>query len=189
MPVVAPRTAASRSASGNTMLGDFPPSSSVMRFSVSAEPRMISLPVDVSPVNAILSMPGCATIIRPTLEPGPVTTFRTPGGMPASWAISASARAVIGVWPRLASHCVSQARPARPSVAMSNEIPGTIAATTPTALAACSRQFRRPGMVCLNLVRPAAYTQHSAAAASRSAATRKSVACAAAPAARSRRRG
>ena len=33
---------------------------------------MISLPVDVSPVNAILSMPGCSTIICPTVDPGPV---------------------------------------------------------------------------------------------------------------------
>ena len=57
------------------MGGDFPPSSSVIRFSVSAEPFMIPLPVEVSPVNAILSMPGCSTIACPTVEPGPVTTF------------------------------------------------------------------------------------------------------------------
>ena len=40
------------------MFGDLPPSSSVTRFSVSAAPRMISLPTAVDPVNAILSMPG-----------------------------------------------------------------------------------------------------------------------------------
>jgi hypothetical protein len=68
-----------------------------MRLSVSADPFMISRPVDVSPVNAILSMPGCSTIIRPTREPGPVITLRTPGGRPTSAAISASASAVNGV--------------------------------------------------------------------------------------------
>jgi hypothetical protein len=36
MPVVAPRTAAFRSASAKTTLGDFPPSSSETFFSVSA---------------------------------------------------------------------------------------------------------------------------------------------------------
>ena len=106
-----------------------------MRFSVSAEPRMISLPVDVSPVNAILSMPGCATIIRPTLEPGPVTTFRTPGGMPTSWAISASARAVSGVW--LAGLMITVLPQARAGATFqvassSGKFQGTIAATTPT---------------------------------------------------------
>jgi hypothetical protein len=79
------------------MLGDFPPSSSVMRFSVSAEFRMISRPVDVSPVKAILSMPGWATISRPSVVPVPVTTLSTPGGRPTSLAICASARAVSGV--------------------------------------------------------------------------------------------
>jgi hypothetical protein len=79
------------------MFGDLPPSSSVMRFSVSADPFMIPLPVDVSPVNAILSMPGCSTIICPTVDPGPVITLSTPGGRPASCATSASASAVSGV--------------------------------------------------------------------------------------------
>ena len=50
--------------------------------SVSAALRMIALPVVVSPVNATLSMPGCSTSAWPTVEPGPVMTFRTPGGKP-----------------------------------------------------------------------------------------------------------
>ena len=50
------------------MLGDLPPSSSVIFFSVSAAARMMALPVVVSPVNAILSMPGCSTIACPTLD-------------------------------------------------------------------------------------------------------------------------
>ena len=64
------------------MFGDLPPSSSVMVLSVSAALRMIALPVVVSPVNAILSMPGCSTSAWPTDDPGPVMTFRTPGGKP-----------------------------------------------------------------------------------------------------------
>jgi hypothetical protein len=52
------------------MFADLPPSSSVIFFRVSAEPRMIPLPVEVSPVNAILSMPRCSTSIWPTFDPG-----------------------------------------------------------------------------------------------------------------------
>src|SRR6185436_19344970 len=98
MPVVAPRSAASTSASARTMFGDLPPSSSVIFLSVSAAALMIPLPVLVSPVKAILSMPGCSTIACPTLEPGPVITLSTPGGSPTSTAISPSAIAVSGVW-------------------------------------------------------------------------------------------
>ncbi len=135
MPVVAPRTAASMSASGNTMFGDLPPSSSVIFFSVSADSRMIPLPVEVSPVNAILSMPGCSTIIRPTSDPGPVMTFRTPGGRPTSWPISASASAVRGVW--LAGLMITvlpqaSAGPTFQEVSSSGKFHGTMAAITPT---------------------------------------------------------
>ena len=80
------------------MFGDLPPSSSVIFLSVSAAPFMIALPVQVSPVNAILSMPGCSTIACPSFAPGPVRTFSTPGGRPTSIAISPSASAVSGVW-------------------------------------------------------------------------------------------
>jgi hypothetical protein len=79
------------------MFGDLPPSSSVMRLSVPADPRMMSRPVDVSPVKAILSMPECSTSICPTTDPGPVTTLMTPGGMPTCCAASARASAVNGV--------------------------------------------------------------------------------------------
>ncbi len=117
------------------MFGDLPPSSSMMRFSVSAEPLMIPLPVDVSPVNAILSMPGCSTIICPTSDPGPVMTFSTPGGRPASAAISASASAVSGVW--LAGLMITvlphaSAGATFHAVSSSGKFHGTIAATTPT---------------------------------------------------------
>ena len=96
---------------------------------------MIPLPVDVSPVNAILSMPGCSTIICPTFEPGPVMTFSTPGGRPTSCAISARASAVSGVW--LAGLMITvlphaSAGATFHAVSSSGKFHGTIAATTPT---------------------------------------------------------
>ena len=117
------------------MFGDLPPSSSVIRFSDSAEPRMICLPVEVSPVNAILSMPGWSTIIWPTDAPGPVITLSTPAGTPASTAASARASAVSGVW--LAGLMITVLPQARAgatfhAVSSSGKFHGTMAATTPT---------------------------------------------------------
>ena len=64
------------------MFGLLPPSSSEIFFTLPAASRMISWPVVVSPVNATLPMPGWAAIDAPAVPPGPVTTLRTPGGMP-----------------------------------------------------------------------------------------------------------
>src|SRR5438270_825395 len=75
MPLMAPRTAESISESANTMFGLLPPNSSVTRFRVSAAVRMISLPTEVEPVNATLSIPGCATTARPVAGP-PVNIAR-----------------------------------------------------------------------------------------------------------------
>ena len=123
------------SASGRTMFGDLPPSSRVIFFSVSAELRMICLPVDVSPVKAILSTSGCSTIACPTEEPGPVMTLRTPGGKPTSEAISPSAIAVSGVWlAGLRRTTLPQASAGATfhAASSSGKFQGTIAATTPT---------------------------------------------------------
>ena len=133
--MVAPRIAASMSASGSTMFGDLPPSSRVIFLSVSAALRMIPLPVLVSPVNAILSMPGCSTSAWPTVEPAPVTTFRTPGGKPASSASSPSARAVSGVWLaglRMTVLPQASAGATFHAASSSGKFQGTMAATTPT---------------------------------------------------------
>ena len=96
---------------------------------------MIALPVLVSPVNAILSIPGCSTIACPSVAPDPVSTFRTPGGNPTSSAISPSASAVSGVWlagftmivlPHASAGAIFQ-------VAInSGKFQGTIAAQTPS---------------------------------------------------------
>src|SRR5271165_4559661 len=96
-PNNAPSTAASQSASAKNTFGDFPPSSSVTRFSVSAADFTIILPTAALPVNAILSTPGCATSAAPVISPTPFTTFTTPGGSPTSSNQLASSIAVSGV--------------------------------------------------------------------------------------------
>ena len=91
MPVVAPRTAASRSASAKTMFGDLPPSSSVTLLQrLGGAAHDAACRSRSSPVNAILSTPGMLDDApgRPS-SPAPVTTLSTPGGRPTSCAISA----------------------------------------------------------------------------------------------------
>ena len=78
------------------MLGLLPPSSSEIFFTLFEASRMISWPVVVSPVKATLPMPACPAIAAPAEPPGPVTTFSTPGGIPASSASSPSRIAVNG---------------------------------------------------------------------------------------------
>src|SRR6478672_11568779 len=96
MPFTIPSTAWSRAASANTMLAALPPSSRVSRRPVPASSVAIRLPTAVEPVNATFARSGCATSAAPVSGP-PVTTFSTPGGSPASSAISASSSAVSGV--------------------------------------------------------------------------------------------
>jgi hypothetical protein len=79
------------------MFGLLPPSSSVIRLIGDDAIRMISPPVSVEPVNAILSTPGCCTRYAPVVLPGPGTMLTAPGGMPTSVASSPSRNAVSGV--------------------------------------------------------------------------------------------
>ncbi len=79
------------------MFGDFPPSSSVTRFRVSAPARMMSLPTSFDPVNPTLSTPGCVVSGAPAVSPKPVSTWSTPAGRPASSRIAGSCRQVSGV--------------------------------------------------------------------------------------------
>ena len=58
---------------------------------------MISPPVLVEPVNAILSTPGWRTRYAPVDGPSPGTTLTDPAGNPTSVASSASRIAVSGV--------------------------------------------------------------------------------------------
>ena len=74
-----------------------PPSSSVTRLIGSEASRMISPPVFVEPVKAILSTPGCLTRYEPVVGPSPGTTLTTPAGKPTSAASSAIRSADSGV--------------------------------------------------------------------------------------------
>ena len=86
-----------RSESANTMLALLPPSSSVTRFTWSAQPAMIRLPTSVEPVKQTLRTAGCVTKRSPTIEPFPGMTVKTPSGKPASRPSSPRRIAVNGV--------------------------------------------------------------------------------------------
>src|SRR5882762_5821018 len=77
--IAAPGTAASRSASANTMSGDLPPSSSDTRLRLPADALTIDCPVTCEPVKATLSTPGCEASAAPAVSPYPGTTLTTPG--------------------------------------------------------------------------------------------------------------
>ncbi len=62
------------------MFGDLPPSSVVDGMRFWAAYCMISRPVTVSPVNAILAIRGFVASALPISAPGPVTTLMTPAG-------------------------------------------------------------------------------------------------------------
>ena len=62
------------------MLGDLPPSSSVTGIRFSAAYCMISRPVVVSPVKAILAIRGLEASGLPASTPKPCTTLTTPLG-------------------------------------------------------------------------------------------------------------
>src|SRR5579871_3812751 len=97
IPAITPFIAASSGASSKTMLGDFPPSSSVSRARFCAVPRMMARAVSVPPVKLTLATPGWETSAAPACGPYPVTTFTTPSGNPTSFISRTSSRAVIGV--------------------------------------------------------------------------------------------
>ena len=90
IPIAAPATAASISASSKTMTGDLPPSSSVTFLRLPDAALTISLPTCVEPVNATFDTRGCAPSAAPATSPSPVTQLITPGGTPASCASSTS---------------------------------------------------------------------------------------------------
>src|SRR2546425_66095 len=93
-----PSTAASRSASSNTMNGALPPSSSESFLIVSADWRMRMRPVSVEPVNESFRTFGLAHSSAPIALESPVMTLSTPFGMPARSPSSAMASAEYGVW-------------------------------------------------------------------------------------------
>src|SRR5678809_333778 len=98
LEAIAPSTAASRSASSNTMNGALPPSSRESFFTVSAHCFMRRLPVAVEPVNDSLRTSGFEHSSPPIAFEPPVRTLSTPLGIPARSPSSAMASAEYGVW-------------------------------------------------------------------------------------------
>src|SRR5471030_3109537 len=93
----APSTAASRSASSNTMNGALPPSSSDSFLMVLALCSISRRPTAVEPVKVSLRTVGLDVISAPMSFGVPVTTLNTPAGTPARSANTASASAQYGV--------------------------------------------------------------------------------------------
>ncbi len=117
------------------MTGDLPPSSSDTRVMWSTAARCTRLPTSVDPVNAILLTPGCEASAAPAVGPRPVTTFTTPGGIPASSTSSPKRNALRGVSSAGFSTTVHPAASAGPifqAAISSGKFQGMIAPTTPT---------------------------------------------------------
>ena len=83
IPAIVPFTAFWMSASGKTMLGDLPPSSSSVGVRFSAACSDILRAVSMPPVNDSLPMPGWLAMAAPVTPPYPVTTLKMPGGKPS----------------------------------------------------------------------------------------------------------
>ena len=97
MPSATDATAASMSASANTMWGDLPPSSRATGISFSAAMAAMRRPLPVPPVNDTHFTPGCRTSASPATAPVPGRMLRSPAGSPASSAASPRAIAPEGV--------------------------------------------------------------------------------------------
>ena len=87
-------SAASRSASANTIWGDLPPSSSVTGTALRAAAACTDAPASNEPVKETWCTPGWPASAAPASAPVPGTTFSAPRGSPARRAISAKASAV-----------------------------------------------------------------------------------------------
>ena len=123
------------SASANTSAGLLPPSSRLTRLNPSAAACMILRPTARLPVNESLLIIGWLISASPVGSPGPVTTFSTPGGSPAS-SISATSRSTENVaYSDGLSTIVQPAASAGASFcadSSSGAFHGTTAPTTPT---------------------------------------------------------
>jgi hypothetical protein len=79
-PLMRPKAASSRFASGRTIAGSLPPSSRVTFVRLAAAIAMIRLPPPTLPVKQTCLIRGSPTTIGPRTSSAPVTTFSTPGG-------------------------------------------------------------------------------------------------------------
>ena len=135
LETMAPCTAASISASSNTINGALPPSSIEVRFTVAAHSAINCLPTGVDPVKVTLRTIGLLVSSAPISPVRPVTIFTRPAGNPARPASSISASADNGV---ALAGLHTTAQPAaiagailRVSMAL-GKFQGVIQATTPT---------------------------------------------------------
>ena len=96
--IIAPSTAASMSASSNTMNGALPPSSIAGLTMLSAASRSSLRPTSVEPVNDTTRTRGSCSMALTTLpDEREGMTLTTPGGTPASSSAGISASMVSGV--------------------------------------------------------------------------------------------
>ena len=117
------------------MKGALPPSSSDNFLTVPAHCAISFLPISVDPVKVSLRTVGLLVISPPIAAAEPVTTLKTPGGMPARRASSASASAENGVCVAGFSTIVQPAASAGPALRVimaAGKFHGVMAATTPT---------------------------------------------------------
>src|SRR5438552_8954003 len=130
----APSTAASRSASSKTMKGALPPSSIEVFFTVFEHCSSSILPTAVEPVNVTLRTSGLDVISPPIAEELPVSTLKTPFGIPARSPSSAIASAEYGGAVAGLSTMVQPAASAGPDLRVImafGKFQGVIAAQTP----------------------------------------------------------
>src|SRR5207248_6711284 len=135
LDTMAPWTAASRSASSKTIKVALPPSSRPTFFTVEEHCCIRSLPIAVEPVKVRQRTMGLDVSSSPISLADPVTTLKTPAGIPARSASSPRARAESGV--SLAGlHTTAQpaarAGPALRVIIALGKFHGVMAATTPT---------------------------------------------------------
>src|SRR5450830_218325 len=134
LEAIAPSTAASRSASSNTMKGALPPSSSDSFLTLEAHCSISSLPIAVEPVKLSLRTIGLLVISPPISLAEPVTTLKTPAGTPARSASTANASAEKGVASagfNTIGQPAASAGPALRVIIAAGKFHGVIAAQTP----------------------------------------------------------
>ena len=142
--IMAPCTAASRSASSKTMNGALPPSSSPTFLMVGAHCAISTRPTSVEPVKVSARTMGFEVISAPISRETPVNTENTPAGKPARSPSSAMASAESGV--SLAGFTTkaqpaASAGPALRVIMALGKFHGVMAATTPTG---CLMTIIRP---------------------------------------------
>src|SRR2546430_5357401 len=152
LEAIEPSTAASRSASSNTINGALPPSSSESFLIVSALCFMSKRPTSVEPVKVTLRTSELEVISPPIAFELPVNTLNTPAGIPARSAKTASAKAENGV--ALAGFATmvqpeANAGPAFRAIMAAGKFQGVIAAQTPMGCLMTTRRrsFQGDGMV------------------------------------------